>query len=116
MSRTNLRRVFTLTGQAEGPTGRELNQIAEEIVELARENADKILHKLTKTHPEILDQIQFVRRGNELRIGVRSDGMGQTAFYLASKEAREHVWLEPAVEAVMRRHRGLTAVRGIPRR
>ena len=104
-----------MTGQAEGPTGRELDRIAEEIVELARENADVILHKLTSTHPEILDQIQFARHGREIRVGVRSDGMGQTAFYLASKEAREHVWLEPAVETVMRRHRGVHAVRGFPR-
>lgn len=109
MARINRRRVYTLTSQPEGPTGRELDQIADEIVELARENAAEIYHRLVRSNPAMLDTIQAVRRGNEIIVGVRPDGprgdrQFKGAYDLAAKEAREHVWLEPAVEAVMREH------------
>lgn len=110
MARTNLRRVYTLTSQPEGPTGRELDKIAQDIVELAQENAAEILHNLVKSDPTVLDTIQAVRRGNEIVVGIRPDGprgdrQHQGGYYLAAKEAREHVWLEPAVEAIMREHK-----------
>lgn len=118
MARKNLRRLYTLTAQPEGPTGRQLERIAEEIVEAARENAGEILHRLRDVDPTFLDTIQFVRRGDEIRVGVRPDmepGPKNAAFFLATKEAKEHVWLTPAVEEVMGRHKHLLAVRGIPR-
>lgn len=118
MARRNLRRIFTLTAQPEGPTGRQMERIAEEIVEEARENAGRILHRLVDIHPEVLHTIQFARHGREIRVGIRPDrpaGSNNIAFYLASKEEREHVWLTPAVEEVMLRHPHVTATVGIPR-
>ena len=103
----NLRRIYTLTTQPEGPTGREMEAIAQQIVETAQENAGRILHRLVSKHPEVLQTIQYVRRGNEFTIGIRPDrpaGPNNIAFYLAAKEAREHVWLRPAVEQVMLQH------------
>lgn len=116
MARTNLRRVFTLTAQPEGPTGREMEQIAKEIVEVAQENAAEILPKLVSVAPTVLDDIDFVRRGREIRIGIRAatGPEGRIARYMAAKENREHIWLTPAVEEVLSRHRNVTSTLGIP--
>lgn len=108
MARRNLRRLYTLTQQPEGPTGRVLDSIADDIVETARENAGKILHHLVAKHPEVLNLIEARRRGNEIIIGIRPDrpaGTNNIAYYLAQKEAREHIWLQPAVEEAMFFHR-----------
>lgn len=112
MARTNLRRVFTLTAQPEGPTGREMEQIAKEIVDVAQDNAAVIMHKLVSTNPEVLNSIDFVRRGREVRIGIRNEG--PVSRYLAGKENREHIWLTPAVEQVLAKHRNITTTLGIP--
>ena len=112
VTRKNLRRIYTLTAQPEGPTGREMEKIAEEIVEVAQENATDILFNLVSKHPEILNTIQFTRRGREIVVGIRPDKSfedGPAAYYLASKEQREHIWLTPAVEEVMNRHPHITA-------
>lgn len=116
MARTNLRRVFTLTALPEGPTGREMDQIAQQIVEAAQENAAEILPNLVRQAPEVLNDIDFVRRGREIRIGIRPapGSEGRVARYLASKENREHIWLTPAVEEVMAKHRNVTTTLGIP--
>jgi hypothetical protein len=74
-----------------------------------------ILHKLVAIHPEVLNTIEAVRRGNEIRVGIRPDrpaGTDNIAFYLAQKEEREHIWLLPAVEEVMSRHQHFTATQG----
>ena len=112
MARTNLRRVFTLTAQPEGPTGREMEQIAEEIVAQAQDNASIIMHKLVSVHPEVLQSIDFVRRGREIRIGIRDEG--PVSRYLVGKENREHIWLAPAVDEVLAQHRNVTSTLGIP--
>lgn len=101
----NLRRLYTLTQAPDGPTGKKLEQIAKDIVLQARENAFEFSPAFLSKHPEVLNTIQYVRRGNEIRIGIRPDmpaGPKNYAYFLASKEAKEHNWLEPAVEDVMR--------------
>lgn len=87
-----------------------MEEIAQEIVDEAQDLAGEILHRLVAIHPEVLNTIQFTRRGKEIVVGIRPDrppGPNNIAFYLAQKEAREHVWLEPAVREVMRRHKNI---------
>ena len=69
----NLRRLYTITQAPNGPTGRELERIAQDIVADARENAGEFFPQLVMKHPEVLNTIQYVRRGNEIRIGIRPD-------------------------------------------
>ena len=84
----------------EGPVGRDLERRAVNVTAAARLNAQGILARMT---PAQAEQAIEYRIGNDAEglfatIGVDPD-QGSFSDYLARKEQREHVWLEPALEA-----------------
>lgn len=126
MKRKNLRRIYTLTAAPDGPTGREMEELAKEVVFAARQNADDIMHNYTKQNPRMLFAIDHVRRGREIRIGIRNEGpisvyLHDKALHRVNARSVEQWpgvgWLQAAIDEVMllRGPRGVGVVKGIPR-
>jgi hypothetical protein len=68
---------------------------AQKVVDLARERAAVIMHR----YPKVVEAIDFtIDDHGRAIVGIRDEG--SISRYLAEKEGREHVWLEPAVAQV----------------
>lgn len=86
-----------LEGQ-DGPVARYVEQKAEEVVVGARFYAGVIMWR----RPEVIFSIDYqLVGGNEAVVGIEDDGLHgyhSNERYLAEKEAREKVWLWPALQ------------------
>lgn len=77
----------------DGPVGRDLRRRAENITELVRDNATRVLQRMPR---EIVQyEIRNGDDGLEAVIGV--SGSGRWSSYLAAKEQREKVIFAPAL-------------------
>jgi hypothetical protein len=77
--------------------GETLDQIAEQIAEVALENARRIIPSL----PAGFLVVESGKDTKGLFFRVRPDREGHWSRYLSAKEIREHAWFEPAVAEVM---------------
>ena len=77
----------------DGPVGRELQRVSENITQLVKDNAHKILEQM---NPDIvMFEISNTDDGLQSVIGV--EGTGRWSSYLAAKEERERVIFAPAL-------------------
>jgi hypothetical protein len=86
--------LYDLLESPDGPVGRELRRVSENVTQLVRDNATKILEEM---NPDIVQyHIGFGDDGLQSIIGV--EGTGRWSSYLAAKEEREAVIFAPALE------------------
>jgi len=79
----------------QGVVARDVERRAQAVVELARENVRKIMHR----SPSVAEDVDYVMEGNEAIIGIRVSA-GSMARYLDDKVFREGgSWLGDALEA-----------------
>lgn len=78
----------------DGPVGRELQRVSENVTALVRENATKIIEQMD---PNIV-QFTISSGDNGLQSVIGVEGTGRWSSYLAAKEEREAVIFAPALE------------------
>lgn len=76
-----------------GPVGLDLRRRAENITELVRANATKILEQMD---PQVI-QYEISSGDNGLQAVIGVEGVGRWSSYLAAKEEREAVIFAPAL-------------------
>ena len=82
---------------AEGPVARAIEDIAENVADIARENAAQIMHR----NPDVVEQIDYEMSFASATVGIRPGANSSSiAIYLADKEERERPspWLVSALE------------------
>jgi hypothetical protein len=94
MAKINEAALRALVEAEDGPVGRLVAQIAQEVVDAPRANAAVIMHRL----PEVVEAIDYAQTGTTAVIGIRDHG--RIVRYLVDKEHREHVMLLRAVGEV----------------
>jgi hypothetical protein len=102
VARTVTIRVFqdaveALADDAGDPIADVLDDLAEQIREIALQNARKIV-------PSLPDNFLTVEAGKDTKgifFRVEPDGVGRLSAYLTWKEFREHAWFEPALQEVL---------------
>lgn len=102
MARAVVVRVFQdaverLADDPNDPINETLDNLAEQIRELALDNARKII-------PSLPENFLTVTAGKDTKgifFRVEPDGQGRLSSYLTWKEYREHAWLQPAIQEVI---------------
>ena len=85
---------FLLEDEA-GPVGLELDRVSQNITELVRDNATKIIAEMPRDTIDYL--VSSGDNGLQSVIGV--EGTGRWSSYLAAKEERERNIFAPALDA-----------------
>lgn len=120
MARAVVVRVFQdaverLADDPNDPINETLDNLAEQIRELALNNARKIIPSL----PESFLTVTAGKDTKGIFFRVEPDGQGRLSSYLTWKEYREHAWLQPAIQEVIGagglRTAGGRAARNFPR-
>ncbi len=77
-------------------------QVLEQVAEQIKENALENISRIFRGRDVGMDlNIEVGQDSKGLFVRVTPDGRGRLSSYLTWKEAREHVWLEPAIAQVI---------------
>ena len=86
-----------LADDPDDPINETLDSLADQIKDIALQNARKII-------PQLPDDFLTITTGKDTKglfFRVEPDGSGKWSSYLTWKEFREQAWLEPAIQAVI---------------
>ena len=86
--------LLALLESPDGPVGRELDRVSQNVTSLVRDNATKIIEEM---NPDIVQYV-ISSGDNGLQSVIGVEGTGRWSSYLAAKEKREAVVFAPALE------------------
>ena len=102
MGHINQRNMNTLLFSLRNPVYEKLDDLGQELVQLAQQNVGEIMRNYSGNTELLLGAIDYeiIEAGFllELRVGIHDEG--PITRYLADKEDREHSWLQPALDQV----------------